>query len=93
MKLIINKNKVFYCPLKANRNVDDSQGERPYRDVSNLDWLPSERQRGKLVKLHKFLLYLKVRLLRPGRQSVASTDRTKWLTIKNLSQDSAQKVY
>jgi uncharacterized protein (UPF0305 family) len=23
--------KVFYCPLKSNRKVDDSQGENPYK--------------------------------------------------------------
>jgi hypothetical protein len=28
----------FYCPLKSNRRVDDSQGQRPYRAVSELEW-------------------------------------------------------
>ena len=29
MKLIISKNKVFYCPVKSNRKDDDSQGQHP----------------------------------------------------------------
>jgi hypothetical protein len=33
MKLLISKHKVFYCPLKANRKVDDSDGQQPYRAV------------------------------------------------------------
>lgn len=89
MKLIISKNKVFYCPLKANRKVDDSDNERPYRAVSRLDWSYAERQKGKLVKLHKFPLDVKVRLYRVE----VSTDRTEWLITNNLSQDSTQDAY
>lgn len=66
MKLIIIKNKVFYCSLKSKWKVDDSEAERPYRAVSKLDWSRTERKKGKLVKLNKFPAVVKVRLLRPG---------------------------
>ena len=28
--------KIFYCPLKSNRKVDDSSGAEPYNAVSDL---------------------------------------------------------
>ena len=64
MKLLISKHKVFYCPLKANRKVDDSNGQHPYQPVSSLSWSPTELAQGKLIKLHKFPLDAK-----PGRRS------------------------
>lgn len=64
IKLLISKHKVFYCPLKANRKVDDSQAQRPYRAVSNLDWSTTDLAEGKLIKIHKFPLDVK-----PGRRS------------------------
>lgn len=89
MKLIISKNKVFYCPIKANRKVDDSGDKQPYRAVSKLGWSYTERQKGKLVKLNKFPLDVKVRLFRVE----VSTDRTEWLITNNLSQDSTQEAH
>ena len=41
--------KVFYCPLKSNRKVDESGGERPYKAVADLGWHDDEGLRGKLV--------------------------------------------
>ena len=84
MKLIISKNKVFYCPLKANRKVDDSQAQQPYRAVSSLDWSATELVEGKLIKIHKFPLDVKVKLFRV----VVTTDRTDWLITNDLTQDS-----
>jgi hypothetical protein len=34
--------KIFYCPLKTNRLVDDSRATHPYRAVSKLDWTDDE---------------------------------------------------
>lgn len=90
MKLLINKHKVFYCPLKANRKVDDSGGQQPYRAVSQLEWSVSELVAGKLIKVHKFPIDVKVKLFRV----VVTTDRTDWLITNDLSQnftDAAQQ--
>lgn len=84
MKLLISRQKIFYCPLKANRKVDDSQAQRPYRAVSSLDWSASELTEGKLVKLNKFPLDVKVKLFRV----VITTDRTDWLITNDLTQSS-----
>ena len=37
MLLIDEMEKTFYCPLKSNRQVDDSGGEKPYRRVDGLE--------------------------------------------------------
>jgi hypothetical protein len=46
--------KVFYCPLKANRLVDESKGQQPYQAVETLAWSEAEEQHGKLVKVKGF---------------------------------------
>jgi hypothetical protein len=79
--------KVFYCPLKSNRKVDDSQGENPYKAVSDQDWFGNEMLRGKRVKIHGFPMDYKVKLFR-----VAATNRTEYVATNDLSQDSAVAV-
>ncbi|WP_375449359.1 transposase [uncultured Nostoc sp.] len=86
MKRLISKHKIFYCPLKANRKVDDSQAQRPYRAVSLLDWSEREQAEGKLIKIDKFPLDVKVKLFRV----VVTTDRTDWLVTNDLSQHSVE---
>nr|WP_265287049.1 hypothetical protein [Verminephrobacter eiseniae] len=46
--------KVFYCPLKSNRKVDDSGGERAYQAVSELTWDGQDAARGKLIRFTVF---------------------------------------
>lgn len=79
--------KLFYCPLKSNRKVDDSQGKNPYRAVSELDWFGDAMLRGKLVKIHGFPMAYKVKLFR-----VAATNRTEYVVTNDRSQDSAVAV-
>ena len=79
--------KLFYCPLKANRKVDDSHGKNPYKPVSELDWFGDEMLRGKLVKIHGFPRDYKVKLFR-----VAATNRTEYVVTNDLSEDSAVAV-
>jgi hypothetical protein len=33
--------KIYYCPLKDNRQVDDSGGKKPYQRVDSLNWTES----------------------------------------------------
>jgi len=63
--------KTYYCPMKSNRLVDDSQGEKPYQRIDALHWTVSEKTVGKVVKLHKFPKHHKVKVFR-----VASSRRT-----------------
>ena len=79
--------KLFYCPLKSNRKVDDSQGKSPYKAVSALDWFGDDGLRGKLVKINEFPMDYKVKLFR-----VVATNRTEYVATNDLSQDSAVAV-
>lgn len=78
---------LFYCPLKANRKVDDSHGKNPYKPVSELDWFGDEMLRGKLVKIHGFPRDYKVKVFR-----VAATNCTEYVVTNDLSEDSAVAV-
>jgi hypothetical protein len=79
--------KLFYCPLKCNRKVDDSQGKTPYKSVSDLEWFGDEMLRGKLVKIHGFPRDYKVKLFR-----VAATNRTEYVVTNDLFEDSSVAI-
>src|SRR3982750_3322331 len=53
MKYIIGEQKLFYCPLKTNRKVDDSGGQNAYVQIQDLQWSDTELRQGKLIKVHK----------------------------------------
>ncbi len=80
--------KLFYCPLKSNRKVDDSFGERPYRAVSELEWSEAELQTGKKIKVYGFAKEFKVQLFRVP----VSSSRTDYVVTNDLSQDSTQET-
>lgn len=77
---------LYYCPLKDNRQVDDSGGAEPYRRADSLDWNGDERARGKTVKVKGFPKDHKLRLFRVE----VSTHRTDWVVTNDLAQDSTE---
>ena len=81
-----SSSKVFYCPLKSDRMVDDSAGARPYRHVCDLEWSEQELQSGKLIKVRGFPRDYKVKLFRV----VVSSRRTEWIVTNDLTCDSTQ---
>ena len=81
-----NSSKIFYCPLKSDRMVDDSGGQRPYRHVAELEWSQVELERGKLIKVRGFPGDYKMKLFRV----VVSSRRTEWIVTNDLTQDSTQ---
>lgn len=83
--------KVYYCPLKTNRLVDDSGGAEPYKRIDQLNWNATEVQRGKLLKVRGFPKDKKVKLFRV----IVSTDKTEYVVTNDLTQgstDDTQKV-
>jgi hypothetical protein len=78
--------KLYYCPLKDNRQVDDSGGAAPYRRVDALAWSETERTHGKLVKIRGFPKEHKVKLFRV----VLSPQRTDYVVTNDLAQDDTQ---
>jgi hypothetical protein len=79
-------NKVYYCPLKANRQVDDSAGERGYQRVDSLVWSEGEVQQGKVVHIKAFPKGHQVKLFR----LVLSTKRTDYIASNDFAQDATQ---
>ena len=77
---------LFAQPLRSNRQVDDSGGERPYQRVDTLDWSDEELKRGRLIKIKGFPKDYKVKLFRV----VVSSRRTEWIVTNDLSRDSTQ---
>lgn len=88
MLFVESLGKLYYCPLKSNRQVDDSDGLHPYRRVDGLDWSKHERSQGKIIKIKKFPKNHKVKLFRVE----VSTNRTDWVVTNDLAQDSTQDV-
>ena len=46
--------KQYYCPLKSNRRVDDSNARQPYQRIDALEWTVSELRAGKRIKIRGF---------------------------------------
>jgi hypothetical protein len=87
--LIEGMGKTYYCPLRSNRRVDDSGGERPYQRVDGLDWSEEELRKGKLIKIKGFPKEHKVKLFRV----VVHSRRTEWIvTNEPLPRDSAHEA-
>ena len=80
--------KIYYCPLKDNRQVDDSSGSQPYRRVDTLEWTEAEKQHGKVIKIKGFPGNHKVKLFR----GVLSTKRTDYVVTNDIAQDNTQAV-
>ena len=80
--------KVYFCPLKDNRQVDNSGSEQPYRRVDTLAWSEEEHQRGKLIKIKGFPKEHKGKLFRV----VLSTQRTDYVVTNDFAQDTTQAV-
>jgi len=86
MLLFERHDKTFYCPVKSDRQVDDSGGTKPYRRVDSLEWSEAELAQGKRVKLRGFPKDHKVLLFRV----VVSSHRTDHVVTNDMTQDSAQ---
>lgn len=84
MVYIESVQKVYYCPLKDNRQVDDSGVIRPYHRVDALAWSPKEHTSGKRINIKGFPKDQHVQVFRV----VASTRRTDWIVTNDPAADS-----
>lgn len=84
--------KIYYCPVKSNRLVDDSGnpdgGKKAYRPVSTLEWDQASLEQGKLVKVKGFPGSMKVKLFCVP----VSTNRTDYIVTNDVTQGSADGV-
>lgn len=88
MVQIARLGKIYYCPLKANRQVDDSGGIAPYRRIDSLAWTDTECQHGKLLKIKGFPANHKVKAFRV----VWSPQRTDYVVTNEIAQDNVAVV-
>lgn len=72
MQLIDNIGKIYYCPLKRNRLVDDTGGVEKYKQIQHLNWEKVEIEQGKIIKIKGFPNDKKVKLFRV----IVSTNKT-----------------
>ena len=80
--------KIYYCPLKDNRYVDDSGGSQPYHRMDSMEWTQVEQQHGKVIKIKGFPAEHKVKVFRV----VLSTQRTDYVVTNEIAQDNTQVV-
>jgi len=88
MAMIDNLGKIYYCPLKKNRLVDDTKGAEKYKQIEKVQCTESEIKSGKLIKIKNFPGYKKVKLF---RVSVA-TNRTEDVATNDLNQSETTDV-
>ncbi|MEL7074662.1 MAG: transposase [Cyanobacteria bacterium J06582_2] len=89
MLLIESLNKQYYCPLKNNRQVDESIGLYSYQRVDSLEWNNEELKQGKIIKIKGFPKEHKVKLFRVE----VSTHRTDYVVTNDITQDSTEATH
>ena len=88
MAVIEQLGKIYYCPLKRNRLVDDSGGVEKYKSIEQLIWSSQELQQGKQIKIKNFPKDKKVKLFRV----TVSPDRTDYVVTNDLTKNSTNEV-
>lgn len=84
MQFIDKLGKIYYCPLKKNRLVDDSGGIENYKPIESLTWTQTELEQGQVIKIKTFPQNNKVKLFRV----IVSTDKTEYIATNDLTQNS-----
>jgi hypothetical protein len=84
MKAIEKADKIYYCPMKSNRQVTEKP-EDDYARVDSLAWEAEELQTGKRVHLKKFPKGHQVKLFRIA----VSSHRTDYVVTNDHAQDSS----
>jgi len=88
MLTIERLDKIYYCPIKSNRLVDESDAQQSHCRVDSLSWSETEQQSGKQVHLKNFPKGHRLKLFR----FVLSTQRPDFVVTNDLSQDSTDAV-
>ena len=86
MRWIESLQQAYYCPLKDNRQVDDTGGQCPYQRVDGLVWNAHELRHGKRIKIKGFPNDHKVQCFRVE----TSTRRTDWIVTNDPAADSTE---
>jgi hypothetical protein len=85
IKAIECAEKLYYCPLKRNRQVSENPSQ-PYQRVETLPWTEAELASGKTIHMKKFPAGHQVKLFRLA----VSTHRTDYVVTNDLTQNDTQ---
>jgi len=85
IKTIEKAKKLYYCPIKINRQVSEDPAQ-PYQRVDALEWSTREVAHGKKIHMKKFPAGHQVKLFR----LTVSTRRTDYVITNDMSQDDAK---
>ena len=88
MFLIEDLGKIYYCPLKKNRLVDNTGGIEKYKSLEKMEGKESEIVQGKLIKIKGFPQDKKVKLFRV----TISINRTEHMVTNDLNQNSITAI-
>lgn len=88
IKYIESLGKIYYCPIKTNRHVDDTEGEEKHKRVDKLSWTEEEQTKGKTIHLKKMPKGHRMRLFRLA----FSNERTDYVITNDMTQDKADVV-
>lgn len=88
MLYIEKLDKIYYCPIKSNRQINESGQPKDYHRVDSLTWRPEEQKHGKLVHLKSFPKGHQLKLFR----LLLSTKRTDYVVTNDLPMDSVEVV-
>lgn len=80
--------KIYYCPIKSNRLVDDSLGAEKYKAVANVSLSEQEQRTGKKIKIKDFPAEHKVQLFRVD----VSTNRTDYIVTNSTNMQDIERV-
>jgi hypothetical protein len=81
--------KLFYCPLKDNRQVNEGDADHiHYQRVDALEWNAAEQHQGKSVHVKDFPRGHRLQLFR----LVLSTERTDYVVTNDQTQDSTAET-
>lgn len=85
IKAVEKAKKIYYCPIKRNRQVSEDP-THPYQRADALVWAARELEHGKKIHMKKFPAGHKVKLFR----LTVSTRRTDYVITNDMSQDDAK---
>ena len=87
--LIEQLEKIYYCPLKRNRRVDERDAQQPHQRIDTLTWRDTDQVHGKLIHIKDFPKGHRVKLFR----LVRSTERTDYVVTNDLTQDDTHATH
>jgi hypothetical protein len=85
-KYLLTEHKLFYCPIKANRKIDHTQGQQSYKQVQEAYWSDTDVKEGKTIKLYKMPLATYFKLFRV----LVTPTRTDYIITNDITQCDTQ---